>query len=62
MELSVSSSGFDVHKTNFGYVIEGSSPENSVIGIVMHLKPNSVNGFVRYNSFGDFHVRREEDD
>ena len=46
--LFVYPSTFKVHKTFFGYVIEGSSPKNEPIRIEMLLKPYSVAGFVKY--------------
>ncbi|ADC68882.1 Protein of unknown function DUF2207, membrane [Methanocaldococcus sp. FS406-22] len=48
LNLFVYPSTFKVHKTDIGYVIEGSSPEDEPIEVEMLLKPNSVNGFVKY--------------
>ena len=48
LNLFIYPSTFKVHKTDIGYVIEGSSPKNGPIRIEMLLKPYSVAGFVKY--------------
>ena len=48
LNLFIYPSTFKVHKTDVGYVIEGSSPKNEPISIEMLLKPNTVNGFINH--------------